>query len=326
MSNDIQIRQIDQNNAEQALSLFNSVFRLNADIDFWLRKHYSSPFGESLFWGAFCENDLVAMNGFMPVQFTKDNTIYYALESCESATRPDFRHKGLFSMIVREAEKWAQTNGYDFLFGLPNMYSYPGFLKLGWKKAGEANSFGRISRIRKWNKEKNRPIANSLQIMNFLRNKLLPVSSKEYEIIEINCKEFSSMINKDDHLHCCFTEEYLEWKKQYKKISLYKVLSRGKTSLALAADNDSILYLRFSDNNSLNNCKYLMFACYKLFFDIPFINICADERIIDKKCISRAGFITRREPPYPRIVKGLSERAKDVSFFNDLIIQAIEED
>jgi GNAT superfamily N-acetyltransferase len=45
---------------------------------------------------------------------------------------PNYRRRGLFSMMIRACERRAWEQGIDFLMTMPNDRSRPGFLKLGW--------------------------------------------------------------------------------------------------------------------------------------------------------------------------------------------------
>ena len=47
------------------------------------------------------------------------------------ATHPDFRGRGLFDLCLKGLETCYEEN--DFIYGLPNRNSIPGFIKVGWR-------------------------------------------------------------------------------------------------------------------------------------------------------------------------------------------------
>lgn len=96
-------------------------------------KHLRNPFGESIAWIAEDDQGVVGCNFFMAYRAILEGRVVAALRSCESATLPRGRRRGIFSANVRACQKLvAESQEYVFLFGTPNPASSPGFQKLGW--------------------------------------------------------------------------------------------------------------------------------------------------------------------------------------------------
>lgn len=120
--------------SDKCCDIFNQVFSSNlSQAAFWY-KHYENPHRLStplLFEKV--DNDIAGINGFLAAPFICENEEFYAAQSCDSAVLNEYRGKGIFSSIIKRAQTQLKSGGVDFLFGFPNQYSYPGFMKMGWK-------------------------------------------------------------------------------------------------------------------------------------------------------------------------------------------------
>ncbi len=323
---DIQIRRLTQEHNADMLALYNVVFNRAESDSFWITKHYTNPYGDSVFWGAFSNDELVAMNGFMPLQFVWNDKTYNVLISCESAVSEQFRHRGLFSRIIREAEKWAQSQGFDFMIGIPNMNSYPGFVKLGWETVGRAIPYGRIVNFRRWAgaQEKGRPVANVILFMNHLRNCITGSRKNDITVQKINEKEFEALQSTHD-IHCNYSYEYLHWKCRPNNISLFKVIDLERVVLLAACNDTQILLVDFLDTRTDRRHVWLRVLTEEVFRDAPVAEIIDNDRILSDEILSQAGFVSRRLPPYHRILKRLSPRALAEIVPENVIIHTLEE-
>jgi hypothetical protein len=69
----------------------------------------------------------------MKWDFSKEGEIIHALRPVDTVTHSDYRNKGIFKKLTLDGlEKY--KNNYDLIFNTPNQNSYPGNLKMGWKK------------------------------------------------------------------------------------------------------------------------------------------------------------------------------------------------
>ncbi len=324
MNSDFSVVILGREYSKQMLELFNLVFNQSADMDFWIHKHYENPVGETIFFGIFDEDRLVAINGFMPMLFSNGSEKYRVLESCESAVNSQYRHRGLFSALISAAIEWAKENEIDFLFGMPNMFSAPGFIKLGWNAIGEAYSYGAITTCSKWltTKKKIRPLADAMLLGRWVLNRF-STTDKRYSLSELNEDDFLELHQKcEDEVTCMYTKDYLEWKLRG-KIYLIKYADEN-VLLLIFQDNVIVFYeLLTNDDNQVRGAFrfFLKYVRNKVGSVIVFAESCKDIRML----LNKSGFVTRREPPYLRIAMGISERSKH-ALHQKVVINAIESD
>ena len=114
--------------------IYNTVFEKKLPASVFHYKHYENPFKlSSPIFGCKIDDNIGGINGFLAAKFICGAQEVYAAQSCDSAVLKQYRGKGVFTAIIKEAQEQLQFEGVDFLFGFPNSNSYPGFIKLGWK-------------------------------------------------------------------------------------------------------------------------------------------------------------------------------------------------
>ncbi|MDA9858383.1 GNAT family N-acetyltransferase [Rubripirellula sp.] len=114
------------------------------DAEYWAWKHEQNPFGRSFMLLAEIDGRLAGVRAFMRWQFEQDQQIIHAAKPVDSVTHPDFQRRGIFSKLTLEACDLAAEHGIQFLFNTPNKQSTPGYLKLGWRIAGELPVHGKV--------------------------------------------------------------------------------------------------------------------------------------------------------------------------------------
>jgi len=125
----------------ETLPLFNSVLRSTASqepftLKEWSWRHLNNPFVKDQSDVTIARKDgrLVGANCFIVLEFMYRGKRMKAVQSCDTMVHPAFRRFGIFSQMIMTAENHFREQGYHFLFGFPNQYSLPGFLKAGWKQ------------------------------------------------------------------------------------------------------------------------------------------------------------------------------------------------
>lgn len=103
----------------------------------WNWKHVDNPYGESPVLLAFEGQTLVGVRAFMCWGWTDGKREYRALRAVDTATHPDFQGRGIFKKLTLQLLDEVKAEGYDFIFNTPNSKSMPGYLKMGWEKAGK---------------------------------------------------------------------------------------------------------------------------------------------------------------------------------------------
>ncbi len=128
-----EFKPVPEDLAMRQVEIFNLAFHDNARVKYWKIKHYSQV--RSVVYGDFYNGRLMGINAFLDMEYAYSGMTFKAAESCDAAADPDYKEPGSFMGIVRTAERDYKKQGYDFLFGLPNESSLPGFQAMGWTEA-----------------------------------------------------------------------------------------------------------------------------------------------------------------------------------------------
>ncbi|PVW16475.1 GNAT family N-acetyltransferase [Marixanthomonas spongiae] len=96
----------------------------------YLRWQYEeNPMGNVVGYDAFYEGNLAGHYVTIPVRYTINGTPLKGLLSLNTATHKDHRGKGLFTKLATKTYEEATALGYDFVIGVANQNSTPGFIK-----------------------------------------------------------------------------------------------------------------------------------------------------------------------------------------------------
>jgi hypothetical protein len=83
-----------------------------------------------------------AYYGVFPVKLLTKDMIVLAAQSGDTMTHQDHRKKGLFLWLAKMTFEMCRTLGIQFVFGIPNQNSYPGFInRLHWLHLDNINSY-----------------------------------------------------------------------------------------------------------------------------------------------------------------------------------------
>lgn len=114
-----------------------------ADLELWNWKHVINPFGPSLCVVAEAGGEIVGVRAFMRWTWRSGERHFHALRAVDTATRPDWRRRGVFAALTRELVDKAREDGHDFIFNTPNRLSRPQYLRLGWRPIGHVRAWVR---------------------------------------------------------------------------------------------------------------------------------------------------------------------------------------
>jgi GNAT superfamily N-acetyltransferase len=136
----MEIREATEADIPQIVSLLKA--SLGEDLmpkseRYWRWKHIDNPFGASPVLVAVDENQIVGVRAFMRWAWTSSKGRVESVRAVDTATHPDFQGKGIFSKLTRALLETCKTKNYDLVFNTPNSKSLPGYLKMGWEKAGK---------------------------------------------------------------------------------------------------------------------------------------------------------------------------------------------
>ena len=117
---------------QQLVDLQNCVYafrNLKFSIEGFQNWYKKNPLGEVLSYSAFDGDIMVAHYACIPTQMQIDGRIVYGVHSMAVVTHPDYRGKGLFRTLAEMTYKLAAAQGYEFVMGVSNANSHPGFMK-----------------------------------------------------------------------------------------------------------------------------------------------------------------------------------------------------
>lgn len=107
------------------------------DTRFFRWKHFESPFGPSPMWVAEADGRIAGFRTFLRWELvTPARAVHRVVRAVDTATDPDFRGRGIFTMLTLHAIDELRAEGVDFVFNTPNDQSRPGYLKMGWAVVG----------------------------------------------------------------------------------------------------------------------------------------------------------------------------------------------
>jgi GNAT superfamily N-acetyltransferase len=123
--------EVTKSNLKSYSSLFSLVFSNTNKftLEFLEWQYKSNPHGYVEGFDAYFENDLVGHYAAIPVSYKFKGKIKKGLLSLNTATHPEHRGKGLFTKLALETYKEAKKDGFEFIVGVANENSTPGFIK-----------------------------------------------------------------------------------------------------------------------------------------------------------------------------------------------------
>lgn len=92
-------------------------------------QYAENPVGKVVGYNAYLDGELAAHYATIPVLWKINGTIKKGLLSLNTATHPDHRGKKLFTQLAEKTYEMGAELGYDFVIGVANANSTPGFLR-----------------------------------------------------------------------------------------------------------------------------------------------------------------------------------------------------
>jgi hypothetical protein len=96
---------------------------------------------------AFDKDLLIGVRSFMRWEWSKKSYIYKCVRCVDTVVHPNYRRRGLFSIMTLKGLEIMKNEGVDFVFNTPNSKSLPGNLKMGWKEYGNTGLKVRINNL-----------------------------------------------------------------------------------------------------------------------------------------------------------------------------------
>lgn len=185
----------------------------------WRYKHINNPFGSSIVLLAEDKGEIIGVRAFMKWEWCSSAETFKAYRAVDTATHPKHRGKGIFKKLTLAAVKKATEDEDSFIFNTPNDQSRPGYLKMGWKIAGNLkvavrpsfSSFFKTSRT-----------IGETEIIN---------SSNPFDLEEL-CKIWNSCLAQDGAFFTPKSANYLAWRYEKNPLQDYFIYSDPEVFLS----------------------------------------------------------------------------------------------
>lgn len=222
-------------------------------------KFEENPFGKTILACAEEEGKIVGCVAYGMQPFILNNTIYNGVISFENFVHPNYQGQGVFSNLIKLAEKKALELDIDFMLVFPNKNSVRGYLKNNWLKL-ESPEY--------WINFKN--ILNILKIKN-LKNVFVPNKSN---LSSISTPISFEQQKHQENLYSLINLEYLDWRFFRYPVSNYKILDTSEFYSILRMGrrgvlNEAQVLFVNKKGNKKNNINEFLKACRnKIEYDI----------------------------------------------------------
>lgn len=122
-------------NDDISLAAYTALFRtcfpkathLSVNYLRWL--YANNPAGYAVGFDAYEGDRLAGHYACVPARMVLDGEHTNALLSLNTAVHPDFQGKFLFTKLAKMTYEYAASSQFDFIYGVANAYSTPGFVK-----------------------------------------------------------------------------------------------------------------------------------------------------------------------------------------------------
>lgn len=125
---------------EDENKIFELVKAVHPEITYdkkeWIKRReweYDNPAGNPITWLADHDGKLAGYYAIMPVMMKVGDETIVGSQSVDTMTHPKYRRQGIFETLANKTYTRAGEVGVSIVYGFPNKYSYPGFVKkLDW--------------------------------------------------------------------------------------------------------------------------------------------------------------------------------------------------
>lgn len=123
--------EVNEGHLKKYVELLTLVFPQSKKFsDAFLQWQYvDNPYGTVVGFDAWKDGILVAHYATIPVEYDVYGKRCRALLSLNTATHPEHQGKGLFTKLAQQTYQLAQSRRFEFVIGVANANSTPGFLK-----------------------------------------------------------------------------------------------------------------------------------------------------------------------------------------------------
>lgn len=134
MDQEYRIERMDFSNPEDMQKLVDLQNAVYAGKHFFTNKTFlywylDNPNGRVVSFNAVAGDMIAAHYALIPMKMCIEGRVVLGLLSMATVTHPDHRGKGLFKTLAKATYDYAAQQGFEFVIGVANANSYPGFIK-----------------------------------------------------------------------------------------------------------------------------------------------------------------------------------------------------
>jgi len=118
MARDLEIRKVLPRDLTGLSSLYNALYSVRLDRDFWYWKYFRNPHGEHMMYVALDGEKIVGEIGSIPVRVKCGKETFYAAHTCDIAILPKYQKEGTFFRLYGEAIKENVSRNILFVYGI----------------------------------------------------------------------------------------------------------------------------------------------------------------------------------------------------------------
>ena len=134
MNKEYRIERLDFSNPDdmqKLVDLQNAVYEgkhvfTSEGFHYW---YLDNPNGRVVSFNAIYREIIAAHYALVPIKMCISGKVSLGLLSMATVTHPNHRGKGLFKTLAKATYEYAAQNGFEFVIGVANANSYPGFIK-----------------------------------------------------------------------------------------------------------------------------------------------------------------------------------------------------
>lgn len=140
----MEIRRYQPEDFGPLLDLVQACYGKHAEPPEWWRwRHLENKRQESTIWLAVEGSRVIGMRPMTIFDYCLDGKDVKGALFSAVMVHPDFRRRGVFTRLVKEASAEAWRQGATFATTMPNAQSYPAFRRIGWTDPGDRVLFVR---------------------------------------------------------------------------------------------------------------------------------------------------------------------------------------
>lgn len=251
----IKISLLDKSSIEEQYSVFVQAFseslESNHGIDKWYLKHYQNPLGDSLVFGAWMNNRLVAIKAYYPAEYIYLGNTFHLLVSCDSAVIKECQGYGVWKLLVQYAINHIRIHTtYKYIISFPNPNStYKGFTKLGWSNVSNLKNFIFINNTLKFTSlfTQSTSIQKLSTILNIQKLGVKFWENRNKQLIVKTCSANELIWKYDDKTaHLNLNSNILKWKFSLQDLNAIAIY-----------DKDNVIATCIYSVRPYGNCKII---------------------------------------------------------------------